>query len=82
MIGENIKISLPKDSDQHRDGDPPRHGGRLQNFYHPKGWLLNFGSIETIVSTKNQIEQSVSFFVRLCVNLWIIELLTQLKILF
>ena len=37
----------PKNGDQHRDGDPPREGGRLQDFYHPKGWLLNFVSIET-----------------------------------
>ena len=33
----------PKNSDQYRDGNPPRDGGRLQDFYHPKGWLLNFG---------------------------------------
>ena len=37
----------PKNGDQHRDGDPPIDGGRLKDFYHPKGWLLNFGSIET-----------------------------------
>ena len=34
-------------NDQRRDGDPHRDGGRLQDSYHPKGWLLNFGSIET-----------------------------------
>ena len=37
----------PKNGDHHRDGDHPRDGGRLRDFYHPKGWLLNFGSIES-----------------------------------
>ena len=37
----------PKNGDQCSDGDPPRDSGRLQDFYHPEGWLLNFGSIET-----------------------------------
>ena len=37
----------PKNGDQGRDGDSPRDGGRLQDFYHPKGWLLNFGPMET-----------------------------------
>ena len=58
---------LPKDGDQHMDGDPPGDGGHLQDFYHPKGWLLNFGSIETQVSTRNKSEQSVSFSVCLSV---------------
>ena len=44
---------LPRDSDHlkngehHRDGDHPRDEGCLMDFYHPKGWLLNFGSIES-----------------------------------
>ena len=37
----------PKNGDHHRDGDHPRDGGCLRDFYHPKGWLLNFGSIES-----------------------------------
>ena len=39
--------NLPKNGDQRRDGDPPRGGGHLQDFYHPKGLLLNSWSIET-----------------------------------
>ena len=54
-----------------RDGDHPRDGGRLMDFYHPQGCLLNFGSIESLVSTKNQIEQSVSLFVFLFVCLFV-----------
>ena len=59
---------LPRDGDPPRDGDHPRDGGRLRDFYHPKGWLLNLESIESLVSTKNQIEQSVSLFVCLLVT--------------
>ena len=33
----------PKNGDQRRDGESPRDGGHLQDFYHPKGWLPNFG---------------------------------------
>ena len=29
-------------------------------FYHPKGWLLNIGFIESWVFTKSQIEQIVN----------------------
>ena len=39
--------ALPRDGDVPRDGDHPRDGGRLRDFYQPKGWLLNFGSIES-----------------------------------
>ena len=28
-------------------GDHPKDGGGLRGFYHPKGWLLKFGSIES-----------------------------------
>ena len=51
--------------------------GRLENFdhfgdfYHPKGLLLNFGSTESLVSTKNLIEQSVSLSVCLFVCLFV-----------
>ena len=54
------EANLPRDGDHPKNGDHTRDGGRLKDFYHPKGWLLNFGSIESEVSTKNQIEQSVS----------------------
>ena len=37
----------PKNGDHHRDGDHPRDGGCPRDFYHPKGWLLNFGSVES-----------------------------------
>ena len=37
---------LPKNGNHHRDGDHPRDGGCLREFYHPKGLLLNFGSVE------------------------------------
>ena len=37
----------PKNSDHHRGGDHPKDSGCLRDFYHPKGWLLNFGSIES-----------------------------------
>ena len=50
------------------DGDHPRESGCLWDFDHPKRWLLNFGPVD-------QIKQSVS----LSVNLWVIELHTQLK---
>ena len=36
-----------KNGDHHRDGDHPRYGGCLRDFYHPNGWLLNFGSIDS-----------------------------------
>ena len=38
---------LSRDGDHHRDGDHPRDGGCLREFYLPKGWLLNFGSVES-----------------------------------
>ena len=37
----------PKNGDHHRDGDHPRDGGNLRDFYHSKGWLLNFGSVDS-----------------------------------
>ena len=43
-----------REGDHPRNGDHPRDGGRLRDFYHPKGWLLNFGSVESKVSTKNR----------------------------
>ena len=36
----------PKNGDHHKGGDHPRDSGCLRDFYHPNGWLLNFGSIE------------------------------------
>ena len=35
-----------REGDFPRGGDHPRDNGYLRDFYHPKGWLLNFGSIE------------------------------------
>ena len=29
------------------DSDRPRDSGDLRDVYHPTGWLLNFGSIES-----------------------------------
>ena len=55
-----------------RDGDHPRDGGCLREFNHPKGWLLYFGSIESEVSTKNQIKENVSLSVCLSVCLSVI----------
>ena len=49
----------PKNGDHHKDGANPRDGGHLRDFYHPKGWLLNFGSAEAMAFTKNQIKQRV-----------------------
>ena len=37
----------PMNGDHHRGGDHPRDSGCLKDFYHPKGWLLNFGSVES-----------------------------------
>ena len=37
----------PKNSYHHRGGDHPRISGFLRDFYHPKGLLLNFGSVES-----------------------------------
>ena len=37
----------PKNGDNHRDGDHPKDDGCLRDFYHSKGWLLNFGSVES-----------------------------------
>ena len=34
----------PKNGEHPREGDHPRDCGCLRNFYHPKGWLLDFGS--------------------------------------
>ena len=34
----------PKNGNHHRDGDHPRDYGCIRDFYHPKGWLPNFGS--------------------------------------
>ena len=51
------------------DGDHSRDGGPLRVFYHPKGWLLNFGSIESSVSTKNKNLKTVTLFVCLSVCL-------------
>ena len=28
-------------------GGHPRDSGCLRDFYHPKGWLLSFGSVES-----------------------------------
>ena len=36
----------PKNGDHHRDGDHPKDGGCLID-YHPNGWLLNFGSVDS-----------------------------------
>ena len=36
----------PMNSDHHRGCDHPRNSGCLRDFYHPKGWLLNFGSVD------------------------------------
>ena len=36
----------------------------MVDFYHPKGWLLFFRSIESYVSTKIRTLKSVSLFVR------------------
>ena len=35
------------DGDHPRNADHPRDGGCLNVFYHPKGWLINFGSVES-----------------------------------
>ena len=35
-----------KNGDHHRGGDHPRGNGCLRDFYRPKGWLLNFGSVD------------------------------------
>ena len=37
----------PKNGDQNMGGDHHRDGGCLRDFYHPMGWLLNFGSVES-----------------------------------
>ena len=37
----------PMNGDHRRDGNHPRDRGCLRDFYHPKGWLLNFGSVES-----------------------------------
>ena len=37
----------PKNCDHHRGGDYSRDSGCLWDFYHPKGWLHKFGSIES-----------------------------------
>ena len=37
----------PKNGDYQRDGDHPREEGCLMDFYHPKGWVLNFESVES-----------------------------------
>ena len=37
----------PKNGDHHRGGDHPRDSGCLRDFYHPKGWFPNFGSVES-----------------------------------
>ena len=36
----------PKNGDHHRDGDHHIDCGCLRDFYLPKGWLLNFGSVD------------------------------------
>ena len=46
----------PKNGDHHRGGDHHRNGGCLRDFYHPQGCLLKFGSLESLVSTKNHIK--------------------------
>ena len=53
----------PKNSDHHRGGNHPKNSGCLRDFCHPKGWLLDIGSIESQVSNKNQFEQSVTLSV-------------------
>ena len=40
-------VTIPIISDHHRGGDHPRDSGCLKDFYHPKGWLLNLGSVES-----------------------------------
>ena len=48
-----VKGGLPRDGDHPekggdlRDFDHPGDGGCLRDFYHPKGWLPNFGSVES-----------------------------------
>ena len=37
----------PKNSDHHKGCYHPRDSCCLRDFYHPKGWLLNFGYIES-----------------------------------
>ena len=59
----------PNNSDHHRGGDHPKDSGFLRDFHHPKEWLLNFGPVESKVSTKNPIEQSMSFYVSLSVSM-------------
>ena len=61
----------PKNGDHHRGGDHHRDGGCLRDFYHPKGWLLNFGSVESSLSTKNRNLKSVTLSVCLSVCLFV-----------
>ena len=62
------------DVDHHRDC------GHSRDFYHPKGCLLNFGSVESEVSTLDRAKcEFVCLSVCLFVILGVIELLTQLK---
>ena len=51
---------LPRDGGHPKNGDHHRDYGSLREFYHPKGWLPNFGSY---VSTKNKHLKSVSLSV-------------------
>ena len=37
----------PKNGDHHKGGYHPRDSCCLRDFYHPKGWLLNFGFVES-----------------------------------
>ena len=57
--------TLPRDGDHPKNGDHHRDGGCLRDFYHPKGWLLNFGVgfVESKVSTQNRNLKSVSLSV-------------------
>ena len=45
--GQGRLMIQPKKGGHHRDGDHPRDGGCLRDFYHPKGWLLIVWSIES-----------------------------------
>ena len=63
-----------EDLDHFGEGHLPRDGDHPNNSDHHRS-----GDHPSQVSTKNQIEQSVSFYVCLFVNLWVIELHTQLK---